>query len=191
MPASPSSTPTTRAVLALIGIALAGTVLTACTPGDASPAPSEPTVSDGPSEPAASDDPEPTPSASTPTSGPAEMAQNLADAMSSGNTAAIEDYLTEPTHVVIAASEADMQLSAVDAVLALDYLQPGVGTWDFDLAPDVLESYAANPYYGEFFPVEAIVGLSSADGVVSFIPNGDRIGTIFMGGSGTSLAAGE
>ena len=73
-----------------------------------------------------------------------------------------------------------MQYSAVDAVLALDYVQPGVGTWDFDLAPDVVDGYAASEYYGDFFPDDAIVGRSDAGAVVSFVPNGDRIGTIFM-----------
>ena len=167
-----------RAALAATAAALLPVTLTSCAPTEptsvsTSPAASEPeTPDDGPSSPAPSVDP----------SGGHEgdMATDIADAISSGNTAAIADYLTEPTRVVIAASEADVQYSAVDAVLALDYVQPGVGVWDFALDAAVTDGYAASSSYGTFFPDDAIVGRSDAGAVVSFIPNGDRIGTIFM-----------
>ena len=180
MTPSPSRTTSlaARAALAATAAALLPVTLTACAPTEptsasTSPAASEPeTPDDGPSSPAPSVDP----------SGGHEgdMATDIADAISSGNTAAIDDYLTEPTRVVIAASEADVQYSAVDAVLALDYVQPGVGTWDFALDAAVTDGYAASSSYGTFFPDDAIVGRSDAGAVVSFIPNGDRIGTIFM-----------
>lgn len=178
--ASPSRTTSlaARAALAATAAALLPVTLTACAPTEptsasTSPAASEPeTPDDGPSSPAPSVDP----------SGGHEgdMATDIADAISSGNTAAIDDYLTEPTRVVIAASEADVQYSAVDAVLALDYVQPGVGVWDFALDAAVTDGYAASSSYGTFFPDDAIVGRSDTGAVVSFIPNGDRIGTIFM-----------
>jgi len=178
--ASPSRTTSlaARAALAATAAALLPVTLTSCAPTEptsvsTSPAASEPeTPDDGPSSPAPSVDP----------SGGHEgdMATDIADAISSGNTAAIDDYLTEPTRVVIAASEADVQYSAVDAVLALDYVQPGVGVWDFALDAAVTDGYAASSSYGTFFPDDAIVGRSDAGAVVSFIPNGDRIGTIFM-----------
>lgn len=168
-----------RAALAATAAALLPVTLTACAPTEptsasTSPAASEPseTPDDGPSSPAPSVDPS--------DGHEGDMAADIADAISSGNTAAIDDYLTEPTRVVIAASEADVQYSAVDAVLALDYVQPGVGVWDFALDAAVTDGYAASSSYGTFFPDDAIVGRSDTGAVVSFIPNGDRIGTIFM-----------
>lgn len=177
MTASPRPT-ALRHLLVIAGIAVAATALAGCAPGAGTPGSTTPPASESPSTPDGGESPEPTPTTSGDTT--EEMAANLADAIASGNTAAVEGYLTEPTRVVIAASEADMQYSAVDAVLALDYVQPGVGTWDFELPNDVLDGYAANPYYGEFFPEDAIVGRSDTAAVVSFVPNGDRIGTIFM-----------
>jgi hypothetical protein len=73
-----------------------------------------------------------------------------------------------------------MQYSAVDAVLALDYVQPGVGTWDFALPASVIDGYRASEYYGDFFPDDVIVGRSDSGAVVAFLPNGALIGTIFM-----------
>ena len=178
----PQTVPGFARVLALFtGLTLAAVTLVACAPDPAVSEPTkQPTASDTPSAPS-SDDEIPEPS-STPSSGAHDdgLTANLADAMSSGNTAPIEDYLTEPTRVVIAASEADMQYSAVDAVLALDYVQPGVGTWDFELPEAVIDGYQASEYYADFFPDDAIVGRSDAGAVVSFLPNGALIGTIFM-----------
>jgi hypothetical protein len=183
MTASPRSTPARppRALLLLAGLAVVAVALTACAPDAATPAPTTPAASGTPSDSPDDESPEPTPSSSGGThGGDSAMSADIADAVSSGNTAAIEAYLTEPTRVVIAASEADMQYSAVDAVLALDYVQPGVGTWDFALSAGVVDGYAASPSYGQFFPVDAIVGRSDTGAVVSFVPNGNRIGTIFM-----------
>jgi hypothetical protein len=169
-------------VLALVaGLSLVAVTLTAC---GADPALSEPTnrptASDTPSAP--SDDEESPEPSSKPTGSSHDdgIEGDLADAISSGDTAPIEDYLTEPTRVVIAASEADMQYSAVDAVLALDYVQPGVGTWDFALPASVIDGYRASEYYGDFFPDDVIVGRSDSGAVVAFLPNGALIGTIFM-----------
>lgn len=180
MTASPSSSGRlTRAMLAFAGVAVAVT-LVGCSADAVSPPPTAPSASDTPSTPSDDESPDPTSTATGSSNGSGGMSGDLADAMSSGNTAAIESYLTEPTRVVIAASEADMQYSAVDAVLSLDYVQPGVGAWDFDLASDIVDAYEANPSYGDFFPGDAIVGRSDTGAVVSFVPNGDRIGTIFM-----------
>ncbi|MGN6272126.1 MAG: hypothetical protein ACTHMQ_03460 [Protaetiibacter sp.] len=169
-----------RALASAAALAAAAVVLAACAPDPGMSDPiSRPTASETPDDPGDGGSPEPSSTPSGASHG-AGMEGDLADAISSGNTAPIEDYLTEPTRVVIAASEADMQYSAVDAVLALDYVQPGVGTWDFELGPDVVDGYAASEYYGDFFPDDAIVGRSDSGAVVSFVPNGDRIGTIFM-----------
>ncbi|WP_262406229.1 hypothetical protein [Protaetiibacter sp. SSC-01] len=181
-PSRPLSAPLVARVLApLAAVALAAVALTACAPEPASPvgtpSPLDTEPSDGAVDP--SDSPSVDPADDADAEGD-ERAQNLADAVASGNTAAIEGYLTDPTRVVIAASEADIQYDPVDAVLAIDYVQPGVGVWDFDLDPEVLSGYAASASYGQFFPAEAVVGVSDSGTLISFLPNGDKIGTIFM-----------
>jgi hypothetical protein len=168
----------TRHALAVAAFAVAVAVLSGCTAdADTDPA-GQPPASESP---AASDDPSTAPDP-TDTSTPAapSVSEQLAEAISGGNTTPIEDFLTDPTRVVIAASEADMEYSKVDAVIALDYLRPGEGTWDFALDTAVVDSYAANPYYGEFFTDDATVGRSDAGLVVSFVPSGELISTIFM-----------
>jgi len=172
-----------RLLAPLAAAALAAAALTGCTPGSATPdETTAPTDEVSPTDDAVDPDADgtdadPADDADDPA---AERAANLADAVASGNTAAIEGYLTDPTRVVIAASEADVQYDPVDAVLAIDYVQPGVGVWNFHLDPDVVAGYAASPYYGQFFPADAVVGVSDSGTLISFIPNGDKIGTIFM-----------
>lgn len=186
MPVSPRPTPAAvpaavlvRRVLASAAVVAVAAALTACSPeADAVP-PGQPVASETPSAPSDDASPEPTPTRS---SAPEElsMSEQLDEALTSGHLAPVENFLTEPTRVVIAASEADIQYGRVDAVLALDYVRPGEGAWDFELETSVVDGYAGNPYYGEFFPDDAVVGLSHSGAVVSFVPNGDRIGTIFM-----------
>lgn len=184
MPASPRrhhSPLPLRSALTLTAALLAVAGLTGCGSPDPASGPSPSPSSSSSSDPAG--DPSPSPSQTDDASGgdaDEERAQNLADAITSGNTAAIEDYLTDPTRVLIAASEADMQYSPVDAVLSIDYVQPGTGSWDFALDAPVRDAYAASPDYGQFFPEDAVVGLSDAGAVISFVPNGAKIGTIFM-----------
>jgi len=178
---SPTSLPSLpRALLVLAGLAVAATALTACGTDPAVSEPSgAPTASDTPSTPSDEQNPDPTssPSGSSDEGG---LQAELAEAMTSGNTAPIEGYLTEPTRVVIAASEADLQYSAVDAVLSLDYVRPGESPWDFELPSEVIDGYRASEFYGDFFPDDVIVGRADSGAVVAFVPNGALIGTIFM-----------
>ncbi|TPX00757.1 hypothetical protein FJ656_31145, partial [Schumannella luteola] len=178
MIASPRRSPTTRP-LRPVAASAAALVLAAALAACASGMPGDGTSSSPPmpcagstDSPCATTSPSPTASP-TPTATSAGLPdgaeQNLADAVSSGNTQAAEGYLADPTRVVIAASEADTQESPVDAVLALDYVQPGVGSWDFGLAGVTIEQYAGNPIYGAFFPPDAIVGRSDTGAVVSFV----------------------
>lgn len=198
MPASPRTALVARAAL-VVSIALGASVLTACSGDTAPPESTDPAMSETPTTPADdnssssgsndADDSDSDGDASAPTEpgtpddepdATATLSQLLAEAMQSGNTGTLEDVLSDPVRVVIAASEADNEKSPVDAILDLDYISPGVGTWDFSLAPDLLERYASNDFYGSYFPVDAVVGRSDESAVVSFIPDGDTIGTIFM-----------
>jgi len=179
---APFARPTARrAAASAAAAALLLSMVTACTPDAVEPEPETPSASADPGTPSEGASEDPSPSDPEPAVDPGEERRaNLVDAVSSGNTAAIDGYLAERVRVVIAASEADMQQSAVDAVLSLDYVQPGVGVWDFEIDPELVAVYAGSPYYGQFFPADAIVGRSSAGPLVSFVPDGDTIGTIFM-----------
>lgn len=171
----PRSATGMRGVIAMLVIVLG---LSGCSADAAAGPPPTPAASGTPT---ASEQPTPDPQESASRAPePSGLAERLADAISSGDTAALERYVSEPTRVVIAASEADVRYSAVDAVLALDYVHPGVGVWDFDLSPAVLAGFAAHPAYAEFFPEDAVVGRSDSGAVVSFVPNGELVGTIFM-----------
>lgn len=124
---------------------------------------------------------EPVDEVSEPPADPAALLrENLSTAVSTGNTDALESAFTDPVRVIIASSEADSQLAALDAVLALDYISPGVGTWEWDLPAATIDGYRTSEYYGDFFPVDVIVGRSSEGPVVAFSPEGERIHTILM-----------
>ncbi len=170
-----------RAASTVLALAVTTAMLTACAPDANAPLPT-PSASSSPTTGGADPSATPSPDATGGSSGAIddERADNLAAAVSSGNTAAIEGYLTTPTRVVIAASEADLQYDPIDAVLAIDYVQPGVGVWTFEVDAATLASYAASPDYGAFFPSDAIVGVSDAGAVISFVPTGTQIGTVFM-----------
>lgn len=153
--------------------------LTACA-ADTSPGSPDP---EGSTPPAAS----PSPAAESvdepeepPVDAAAVLRENLSTAVSTGNTDALEVAFTDPVRVVIASSEADSQVSALDAVLALDYVQPGVGTWEWDLDEATLDGYRASEYYSDFFPPDVIVGRSSEGPVVAFSPAGERVDVILM-----------
>ena len=158
-------------------------VLTACSAGGVEPTPSArgtdaPTPSSSPSS---TSDAEPVDEPAAPAVETEELLRaNVRDAISSGNTEALEGTFTDPVRVVIASSEADSQLAPLDAVLALDYVQPGVGTWEWELAEAEIDGYRASVYYGALFPDDVIVGRSSEGPVVAFSPAGATIHTILM-----------
>ncbi len=145
------------------------------------------TPSQGPSQSAtesATATPAPTPTEPVPP-GPDARAANFTDAMSSGNTAALEGELANPIVVILVATECCGPLSPVEAINNLNYVNPGSGaTWNFAIDESTLASYRSGDY-GIYFPTQALVGLSSDGYVVSFIPAspGGVIETLFIGGA--------
>ncbi len=115
------------------------------------------------------------------------LKENSADAIKSGNTAALESYMTNSVTVVIAASEKDGAESKAAAVKDLDYLKSATAPWDFALTPEVLKGYS-NGYYGKYFGNSTIVGKSADGKIVSFGVNKDgKIDTVFMAASVDSV----
>lgn len=124
----------------------------------------------------------PTPTATAEPEPPSEADRlHFLESMQSGNTAALEQRFAETVDVTYAATECCGPMSAVDAVNALSYVQPGSGaTWDFSLDEAELEQFRAG-VYGPFFPVSALVGASSDGYYASFVPGVDgRIERILL-----------
>ena len=111
----------------------------------------------------------PSPSA-TPTATPAPTATesvlperdtraaNFADALTSGNTAALEQELANPIVVILVATECCGPVSPVEAINNLNYVNPGSGaTWNFAIDESTLANYRSGEY-GSYFPAQALVG---------------------------------
>ncbi|CAN5339839.1 hypothetical protein BH09ACT4_BH09ACT4_00940 [soil metagenome] len=167
-----------RTAVLLSAFALSGLLLTGCGGGTpvADPTPSTPSVSDSPSA-------GPTEVAVTPEPEPAvELRANVVDAVSSGNTAALDGYLAATVHVTYCASEYEGDVT--DHVLIVNDISDATSpsaTWDFDLADSVVDGYRDySESYIDDFPAGAIVGLSSERKVLSFAVDGDQITRVFI-----------
>ena len=113
--------------------------------------------------------PTPTATESVPP-GPDPRAANFVDAMTSGNTAALEGELANPIFVAQAATGCCGDVDPVTAINLLDYVNPGSGaTWNFAIDEATLADYRSGEY-AEYFPPQALVGQSSDGFLVSFIP---------------------
>ncbi|MEZ5190919.1 MAG: hypothetical protein R2717_08865 [Schumannella sp.] len=163
------------------GLVAAGLALAACTPGVPSSDPASPT----PTVVVPSDTPLPVETDGGTGASDAELRANVVDAMSSGNTAAIEGYLASSVHITYAASEYEGDVT--DPALIIQNLTaltgPGI-TWDFNLPAATLDNYANNPghypAYSDDFPEGALVGRSSDRAVVSFAIDGGQITRVFI-----------
>jgi len=167
------------AVLAVTSGLLTIGLLAGCSPAD--PAPSASPVA-SPEPTAASATPSPSPTPSAPEIDPAAVAaarESLAASISSGNTAALASWATDPIRVVIAASSFSEDLSPDDAALQADYIVDLTATWDFALPEATIDQYRAGDY-ATYFPADVLVGRSSTGGVVAFTLTGDHASTMFM-----------
>lgn len=169
-----------RAPLVIAAVLIA-TALAGCVPNPPAPIP-EPTV--------ASETPVETPTP-TPTVEPAGLTDDdyltLSESISSGNTAALESYIGDEFTVIIAASECCMDMSLVDSLNALAYVNDATGPWTFPTDPAEVGAFQSGSY-SQYFPEGAFVGNSSGEDpfIVSFTIVGDKITTIFMA-AGASL----
>jgi hypothetical protein len=119
----------------------------------------------------------------TPTTTPtisASLVENIAAAIDTMNTAALEGYMADSVYVVYAASEYAGDKTPTEAVADLDYLASAIGSWDFDLPQATLDAYEAG-FYSDYFGDDCVVGQSSDDYVVSFRINNDgHIDQVFI-----------
>ena len=91
--------------------------------------------------------------------------ENIQASIISGNTAALEGYMTSSVCFVLAASDGIGDVTAATAVETLtDYLPDG-DTWTFSPTASELTSYKSGNY-SNFFVDSAIIGKSSSNKVV-------------------------
>jgi hypothetical protein len=120
----------------------------------------------------------PTPTA-TPTIS-ADLAENIAAAIDTMNTAALEGYMADSVYVVYGASEYAGARTPTEAVADLDYLANAIGAWDFNLPQATLDAYEAG-FYANYFGNDCVVGQSSDNYVVSFRIDADgHIDQVFI-----------
>lgn len=175
-------------MLRILPVALLTLLLAACGGGtpmpeasdSASPTPSVTATDDAEETDDAEDaDPEPDPEPEPGLS--AADRQNVRDAITSGNTAAVEGYLSDPVRVIIMASECCWDISRADAVAQLSYVTGAPGPWNFSLPAATVDPWRTNPYYGSLFTGDDIVGRAADGTIVSFGIEGGQITKILMG----------
>lgn len=111
---------------------------------------------------------------------PTSLKENIAAAINTMNTAALEGYMAPSVNVVLAASEAAGPRTPAEAVSDLAYLNSATAPWDFALPVATLNAYAAGDY-ANYFGENTVVGKSANKYVVSFrINSSSKIDQIFM-----------
>lgn len=172
------------ALLFVPGLALTVGLLAGCTPD----APTPPTPTPDASS-STTPVPEPTETAAGDAVDPA-MRANIVDAISSGNTAALEGYFAPSVHVTYAASEYEGDVT--DHLLLINDLSDVTSltaVWDFALPDSQIATYrnSAGGSYTEDFPAGAIVGRSSDDKVISLVVSGGLITRILISNAEAAL----
>ncbi len=124
----------------------------------------------------------------TTTSPTATKLASIKDAISSKNTASLEQLMANKVTVLIAASGGIGDRTPAQAVKDLDYVtSSGTSPWDFNLSADTINGYRAK-FYGQYFPIGSITGKSANKYVISFLFNDEgKIIAIFMANSEATL----
>lgn len=106
---------------------------------------------------------------------------NIRDAITSGNTAAIEGYLSNPVRVIIMSTECCFDITPAEAASNLSYVTGAPGPWNFSLPSATTDPWHANTYYGYLFTGDDITGRAADGTIVSFGISGGQVTTILMG----------
>ena len=106
---------------------------------------------------------------------------NLREAIASGNTAAIEGYLSNPVRVIIMSSECCWDITPAEAVNQLSYVTGAPGPWNFSLPSTTTDPWHTNTYYGYLFTGDDVTGRAADGTIVSFGISGGQVTTILMG----------
>jgi hypothetical protein len=148
--------------------------------GSASPTPTA-TETDEADDDEDADADEETPAPESETGLTAADRDNIREAITSGNTAAIEGYLSNPVRVIIMSSECCWDITPAEAVSNLSYVTGAPGPWNFSLPSATTDPWHTNTYYGYLFTGDDITGRAADGTIVSFGISGDQVTTILMG----------
>jgi hypothetical protein len=116
----------------------------------------------------------------------ADDVENIQESISSGNTAALEGYLTNPVHIAFAASDLTGNVTPVEAIGDLDFLADATG-WDWAVDAATIATWRESAFYGNWFPDGSIVGHAASGQVISFVVSGDTVSAIYVAGSADLL----
>jgi hypothetical protein len=105
--------------------------------------------------------------------------ESLADSISSGNTAALASWVTNPVMVTIAATEFSEPRTPDQAAVDVGYVVDLAATWNFALPEATIDTYRAGSY-SAYFPPGVLVGLSSTGSVIAFTMTAGEASAIFM-----------
>ncbi|HSE29162.1 MAG TPA: hypothetical protein VLA77_01080 [Candidatus Saccharimonadales bacterium] len=108
-----------------------------------------------------------------------DLQANIADAINSGNTAALEGYMADTVTVIIAASEGIGDRTPAQAVADLDYLNSATDPWEFEPDAATIAMWDAG-FYTDYFDDNTYVGRSADGKVVVFDFDCGKISEIFM-----------
>ena len=104
----------------------------------------------------------------------------IIDAFETLDTYLIEPVMSDPTEVLIAASEYWVEVDPVQATVDLNYVVGDGAAWSFDIPPAELATWRTH-FYAPHIPEGAVVGRSTSGAVVAFTLNADGFVTkIFM-----------
>lgn len=105
----------------------------------------------------------------------AQVKENVQAAITTGNTQAIEGYMTDNVFYVIQASECCGSMTRAKAVSELTgYIKEAKAPWNFDDTNPIAVKLRANnesPYYGD---ANSIIGIASNEYTVAFILNAEN-----------------
>ncbi len=105
---------------------------------------------------------------------------SITSSITSGNTAALESYLANPSSVILAASEGVGPRTPTQAVADISSFISGSSDWNF-LLPNIETKAFAAGFYKQYFPDDAIIGKASNNRVISFSPDcTGKIKTVFL-----------
>jgi len=108
---------------------------------------------------------------------------NIKASITSGNTAALEGYMTASVNVILAASEAYGPQTAMQAVGNItSFITDDISAWDYNfaLSAATLANYRDGEY-SQYFPASALIGKATNGRVISFsFDCNGKIDTVLM-----------
>ncbi len=114
---------------------------------------------------------------------PPLLKQNVESAVSTGNYAALSNYMADKVTYAIAASSSQGTLTKAQALKQLEYLNSGTSPWSFDIATASLTKYKSGSY-SNYLNDDVIFGVSGNKFFVSFhLDSNNKIDQFFIASS--------